>query len=64
MGKHFNRLHQSRRNIYWSEDVQTINYLRKGVELGKIRTKCYSMIKELQEVMQELTFGSNVPALS
>ena len=63
MGKHFNKLHQSPPNIHWSEDEQTIYYKGKPVELGKIRTMCQTLIQELQEAMEELTFGSPVAGI-
>ena len=62
MGKHLNKLHQSQPNINWSEDEQTIYYLGEGVELGKIRDMCRTLIQELQEALEELTFGS-VPGI-
>jgi hypothetical protein len=62
-GKHFNKLHQSPSNIHWSDDEQTIYYLGQGVELGKIRTMCHTLVRELQESMTELTFGPNVPSI-
>ena len=63
MGKHFNKMHHSPANIHWSADEQTIYYHGKGIELGSIRSMCRTVIGELQEAMQELTFGSSVPAI-
>lgn len=63
MGKHFNKMHKSPTNIHWSEDEQTIFYLGKGVELNKIRKMCHTLVRELQESMRELTFGSDVPSI-
>ena len=63
IGKHFNKMHQSQPNIHWSEDEQTIHYLGQGVELGKVRNTCHTLIGELQESMRELTFGSSVPSI-
>jgi hypothetical protein len=63
MGKHFNKLHKSTPNIYWSEDEQTIYYDGKGVELGKVRQMCHTLIRELQEAMRELTFQGDVPSI-
>lgn len=62
MGKHFNQLHQSQPNIHWSEDEQTIYYLGEPVELGKIKSMCRTLVQELQDVLEELTFGS-VPSI-
>lgn len=62
-GKAFNKLHFSQPNIYLSEDEQTIYYLGKGVELDRIRQMCNTLIQELQEAMEELTFGSSVPSI-
>jgi len=62
MGKHFNKLHIAPPNIHWSEDEQTIYYLGKPVELGKIRDMCRTLIQELQEALDELTFGP-VPSI-
>jgi len=62
-GKDFNKLHQSPPNIHWSDDEQTIYYIGQGVELGKIRTMCHTLVQELQECMTELTFGSDVPSI-
>jgi hypothetical protein len=62
MGKHFNKLHVAPPNIHWSEDEQTIYYLGKPVELGKIRDMCRTLIQELQEALDELTFGP-VPSI-
>src|ERR1700722_704217 len=56
MRKTFNKLHQLLSNIHWSEDEQTIYYLGKGVELGKIRTMCQALIRELHKLMHKLTF--------
>ena len=63
MGKYFNKLHKSPPNIHWSEDEQTIFYDGRGVELRKIRSMCHTLIKELQEAMQELTFQGDVPSI-
>jgi hypothetical protein len=63
MGKHFNKLHISPANIHWSEDEQTIYYKGEGIELGKIKSMCHALIGELQEAMQELTFGKDVPSI-
>ena len=63
MGKYFNKLHQSPPNIHWSEDEQTIYYKGKPVALGKIRTMCQTLMQELQEAMEELTFGCPVPSI-
>jgi len=62
MGKHFNQLHKSQPNIHWAEDEQTIYYIGEGVELGKIRDMCCTLVQELQEALAELTFGS-VPSI-
>jgi hypothetical protein len=62
MGKHFNKLHTSPPNIHWSEDEQTIYYLGKPVELGKIKSMCHTLVQELQEALDELTFGP-VPSI-
>ena len=62
IGKHFNKLHIALPNIHWSEDEQTIYYLGKPVELGKIRDMCRTLIQELQEALDELTFGP-VPSI-
>ena len=62
-GKHFNKMHQSPSNIHWSEDEQTIFYIGQGVELGKIKSMCHTLVQELQESMRELMFGSNVPSI-
>jgi len=61
-GKHLNKTHQSQPNIHWSEDEQTIYYLGEGVELGKIQKMCHVLIEELQESLEELTFGSSMPS--
>jgi hypothetical protein len=61
-GKHFNKLHVSPPNIHWLEDEQTIFYKRKLVELGKIKSMCHQLIRELQEALDELTFGP-VPSI-
>ena len=63
MGKSFNKMHQSPSNIHWSDDFQTIYYLGQGVELAKICTMWQALIGELQQLMQVLTFGSEVPAI-
>jgi hypothetical protein len=63
MGKHFNKLHVSPANIHWSEDEQTIYYKGEGVGLGKIKSMCHALIGELQEAIQELTFGKDVPSI-
>lgn len=62
-GKHFNKLHKSAPNIHWSEDEQTIFYEGQGVELGKIRQMCHTLLRELQECMKELTFQGDVPGI-
>jgi hypothetical protein len=62
MGKHFNQLHQSQPNIHWSEDEQIIYYIGEPVELGKIKSMCRTLVQELQEALEELTFGS-VPSI-
>ena len=61
-GKHSNKLHQSQPNIHWSEDEQTIYYIGEPVELGKIKSMCRTLVQELQEALEELTFGS-VPGI-
>lgn len=57
MGKHFNKLHQSQPNIHWSADEQIIYYIGEPVELGKIKSMCRTLVQELQEALDELTFG-------
>lgn len=63
MGKKFNKTHQSPSNIHWSDDEQTINYLGQPVVLAKIESMCHTLIGELQELMDVLTFGSPVPPI-
>lgn len=60
-GKKWNRTHQSRPNIHWSGDFQTIYYLGQGVELGKITALYSTVVRELQELVRELSFGSVNP---
>jgi hypothetical protein len=63
MGKKFNKTHQSPSNIHWSDNEQTINYLGQPVVLAKIERMCHTLIRELQELMDVLTFGSPVPPI-
>lgn len=63
MGKKFNKTHQSPSNIHWSDDEQTIYYLGQPVVLAKIESMCHTLIRELQELMNVLTFGSPVPPI-
>jgi hypothetical protein len=62
MGKKFNKTHQSQPNIHWSSDEQTVYYQGRGVAMGKIKSMCHILIQELQEALQELTFGT-VPSI-
>jgi hypothetical protein len=63
MGKKVNKTHQSPSNIHWSDNEQTINYLGQPVELAKIESMCHTLIRELQELIEVLTFGSPVPPI-
>ena len=62
-GMAFNKLYYSQPNIHWSEDEQTINYMGEPIELGRISNMCYTLMQELQEVMEELTFEADVPSI-
>ena len=63
IGKKFNKTHQSLFNIHWSNNEQTINYLSQPIVLAKIERMYYTLIRELQELMDVLIFGSPVPPI-
>ena len=61
MGKKFNSTHESPSNIHWSEDSQTIYFGGMPISLAKIRTMGEEMVSQLQAIMRDLAFNTDLP---
>jgi hypothetical protein len=62
-GKMLNRTYTAQSNIHWSEDFQTLFFKGRPVEIRKLQDFGSAVVAEARAVLQQLTFGTELPVV-